>query len=253
MPADTICYYASDMGIEMVFCENSSICYPLHSHISVYTVGIVLDGAILLTVDDEVKSFEKNQTFVISPYMPHSISAESRYSLLSVCIDKCAAKQGDTDRICRHITALLMRAPFAEKIGRNQISEVFGCLKALSLCNDRYCESRNPFIKRLKRELEMYPESRMSVAEMAQNAFFSKYHFIRSFKEEVGLTPHQFQLQNRIRKAKHLLRMSETTAKAALDAGFCDQSHFIKQFEKQVGLSPMTYKSSCQTVSTGQG
>lgn len=37
---------------------------------------------------------------------------------------------------------------------------------------------------------------------MAQNAFLNKYHFIRSFKAEAGLTPHQFQIQNRIRKAQ---------------------------------------------------
>ena len=46
---------------------------------------------------------------------------------------------------------------------------------------------------------------------MAQNAFVSKYHFIRRFKAEVGLTPHQFQLQNRIRKAQRLMHKAETS------------------------------------------
>ena len=92
--------------------------------------------------------------------------------------------------------------------------------------------------------MELYPETKFSIEEMAQNAFISKYHFIRSFKAEVGLTPHQFQLQNRIRKAQRLMHNAETITEVALTTGFCDQSHFIKQFEKYVGLPPLTYKYS---------
>ena len=95
---------------------------------------------------------------------------------------------------------------------------------------------------------EMCIRDRFSIEEMAQNAFISKYHFIRSFKAEVGLTPHQFQLQNRIRKAQRLMHNAETITEVALSTGFCDQSHFIKQFEKQVGLPPLTYKLSFQTI-----
>ncbi len=85
---------------------------------------------------------------------------------------------------------------------------------------------------------------------MAQNTFISKYHFIRCFKAEVGLTPHQFQLQNRIRKAQRLIHNTKTITEVALTTGFCDQSHFIKQFKKQVGLLPLTYKLSFQTIKT---
>ena len=82
---------------------------------------------------------------------------------------------------------------------------------------------------------------------MAQNAFISKYHFIRSFKSEVGLTPHQFQVQNRIRKAQSLISEAETITEVALKTGFYDQSHFIRQFEKYVGLTPSAYKLSLGT------
>ena len=67
----------------------------------------------------------------------------------------------------------------------------------------------------------------------------------------MGLTPHQFQLQNRIRKAQRLIHNAETMTEVALSTGFCDQSHFIKQFEKQVGLPPLTYKLSSQTIPKG--
>ncbi len=51
---------------------------------------------------------------------------------------------------------------------------------------------------------------------MAQNTFISKYHFIRNFKTEIGLTPHQFQIQNRIRKAQRLIHKTETIAEVEI-------------------------------------
>lgn len=236
------------MGIELIFCENSTISYPTHNHISVLTIGIVLYGSIVLTANNEVKTYEKNQTFVIYPYMPHSISAHSSYTLLSLCINKNIATHYNTDKIRSNIMALLMSALNIERINQYQILQLLNCLNSFVAYNDWHSNNQNPFINNLKKHLELYPESKFSIEEMAQNAFVSKYHFIRSFKAEVGLTPHQFQLQNRIRKAKRLIHKAETITEVALTTGFCDQSHFIKQFEKQVGLPPLTYKLSSQTI-----
>lgn len=242
--------YNSNMGIELIFCENSTISYPIHNHVSVLTIGIVLDGSILLTEDNEINIYEKNQTFIIYPYMPHSISAHSSYTLLSLCIDKNVAVHFTADKIRRNIMTLLMSDPHTEKVNPYQILPLLNCLNSFASYTDWHSGSQNPFINHLKKQLELYPENKFSIEEMAQNAFLSKYHFIRSFKAQVGLTPHQFQLQNRIRKAQRLIHNAETITEVALTTGFCDQSHFIKQFEKQVGLPPLTYKLSSQTIKT---
>lgn len=62
--------------------------------------------------------------------------------------------------------------------------------------------NNDPYIDKLKRQLELFPENKFSVEAMADAALKSKYYFIRRFKEIVGLTPHRFQIQNRIRKAQ---------------------------------------------------
>ena len=85
-------------------------------------------------------------------------------------------------------------------------------------------------------------QNKLNIEEMARMTSTSKYHFIRCFKKEIGLTPHQFQMQNRVRKAQKLLSQTDSMTKVAMDTGFCDQSHFIKQFEKIVGLTPSDYK-----------
>lgn len=89
--------------------------------------------------------------------------------------------------------------------------------------------------------LESNPENELKLDALSQISCTSKYHFIRQFKKDIGLTPHQFQIQNRIRKAQHLLLQKHTITEVALVIGFYDQSHFNKCFKKIVGITPSEY------------
>lgn len=100
----------------------------------------------------------------------------------------------------------------------------------------------------LRQALELHPEECLSMDEMAGMAHMSKYELIRSFKRQVGLTPHQFQLQNRIRGAQRRLLCAPSLTEVALNAGFCDQSHFIRQFKRHVGMTPAAYRRCCCTA-----
>lgn len=240
--------YHAQTGIELIFCKNSTISYPLHNHVSVLTIGIILDGSVVLTTNKETRVYKQNETFAVFPYVPHSISAHNSYTLLSLCIDKNAINDVEVATIQKRIGLLLMQSLNMGKINQYQILQLLNCLDEIADFSDWHLKDHNPYIHDLKRKLELYPECKLSVEEMAQNAFLSKFHFIRSFKAEVGLTPHQFQIQNRIRKAQRLIHESDTITEVALTTGFCDQSHFIKQFEKYVGLPPLTYKSSSGTI-----
>ena len=104
------------------------------------------------------------------------------------------------------------------------------------------------YIENLKQHLEQNPERSLPVDEMSRLTHISRYHLIRSFRKEVGLTPHRFQIQNRVRKAQRLLSQSLSMTEAALASGFFDQSHFIRSFEKIVGLTPSCYKSAYQLI-----
>ncbi len=236
--------YSAETGIELIFCKNSTISYPLHNHVSVLTIGIILDGSLVLATNKETRIYKKNETFAIFPYVPHSISAHDSYTLLSLCIDKNVVNDIEVATIQKRIGLLLMQTLNMESINQYQILQLLNCLDEIADSSNWQLKNHTPYIHDLKRQLELHPECKLTVEEMAQNAFISKYHFIRSFKAEVGLTPHQFQIQNRIRKAQRLIHEANTITEVALTTGFCDQSHFIKQFEKYVGLPPLTYKSS---------
>lgn len=79
----------------------------------------------------------------------------------------------------------------------------------------------------------------LKLVEIAAIAQMSPYHFLRLFKQKLGITPHQYILQRRIEKAKSLLHESKLSiAEIAVTVGFCDQSHLNRCFKRLVGVTP---------------
>lgn len=242
--------YDTNNNLELIICNNSQISYPLHCHVSVYTIGMILEGTISLCHNHSLTLYHKGDTFSILPYMPHCIQSDNNYTLLSLCIPKEIFNNCHLEKIHTNISDLLFGTLIPGIINQKQISHIRNCLSSFEKHNALLkLKSSTSSIEILKQQLELFPEIKFSVDEMAHAAYLSKYQFIRNFKREVGLTPHQFQIQNRIRKAQRLISNSETITEVALTTGFCDQSHFIRHFEKYVGLTPTTYKMSCDVFS----
>jgi AraC-like DNA-binding protein len=70
----------------------------------------------------------------------------------------------------------------------------------------------------------------------------SPYRLIRSFKKQVGTTPHSFQIDVRLAEARALLLKKESAVTAASSTGFSDQSHFIRHFKRMFGLTPEQFR-----------
>lgn len=227
--------YLRNGEIELVICRQSAISYPLHNHVSVVTLGFILEGEIQLTMGKAEHLYVANESFIISPYVPHRIAAQSPYTLLSLCVSR--------DLVNRDLPS--SAAEFLHSaIGLPELeSSMLAALRTLPFM--ALPEEKETAVSGLKRRLEAHPEQRLTIDDMAGAAFLSKYHLIRAFRREAGLTPHQFQIQNRVRKAQRLLRESVSGTEAALAAGFCDQSHFIRHFQRLVGLTPTEYKRAC--------
>ena len=85
----------------------------------------------------------------------------------------------------------------------------------------------------------------LQLSEMAAIAGMSKYHFLRVFRRLTGLTPHQYLISARLRRAALALASSRRPVIAvALDAGFGDLSTFNSRFRATFGLTPTQYRAS---------
>ncbi len=85
----------------------------------------------------------------------------------------------------------------------------------------------------------------LDLAGLAAVACMSKYHFLRSFRRITGVTPHQYLLGLRLRRAALRLCSSRDPVSAiAYDAGFGDLSTFNANFRAQFGASPGGFRAA---------
>ncbi|MFW2044477.1 helix-turn-helix transcriptional regulator, partial [Acinetobacter sp. ULE_I053] len=67
--------------------------------------------------------------------------------------------------------------------------------------------------------------------DLSQSLGISRYAIIRLFKNNFGLTPHEYQLNQKINIARNRLKYGESIIQVANDLGFTDQSHFNNLFK----------------------
>jgi AraC-like DNA-binding protein len=75
-------------------------------------------------------------------------------------------------------------------------------------------------------------------------------YLLRTFRAQVGLPPHAYQIQLRVQQARKLLRDGMSLPQVALELGFADQSHFARHFRHLVGVPPGHYAHPAQKSKT---
>jgi AraC family transcriptional regulator len=94
------------------------------------------------------------------------------------------------------------------------------------------------------RRIEVKPQVPLRLADLAREAAMSPYHFLRVFRQIVGMTPYQFVLHTRLYGAARRLRQStDPITLIAFEAGFNDLSTFNRRFRRLMGSTPSAYRS----------
>jgi AraC family transcriptional regulator len=94
------------------------------------------------------------------------------------------------------------------------------------------------------RRIEVEAHEPLALADLAREAGMSPYHFLRTFRQVAGMTPHQLVLHTRLHRAAVRLRTSaEPISAIAFDAGFSDLSTFNRRFRRVMGCSPGVYRA----------
>ncbi len=84
--------------------------------------------------------------------------------------------------------------------------------------------------------------TRISLDHMAREAHFSKFHFIRLFREIYCKTPNQYLSHVRIEKAKELLKYGARTATVCHAVGYESLSSFKELFKKKTSFTPAEFR-----------
>jgi AraC-like DNA-binding protein len=110
---------------------------------------------------------------------------------------------------------------------------------------------RTPLMQRIHREsvesqrVKAYLEANYAepvrLTDLASLVNRSKFHLLRLFKDEVGVPPHVYLENIRIREAQRLLRQRVAIIDVAYRTGFSSQSHLTTSFKRAIGVTPKQY------------
>ncbi|WP_045508730.1 AraC family ligand binding domain-containing protein [Bacillus amyloliquefaciens] len=96
-------------------------------------------------------------------------------------------------------------------------------------------------VKKACSYIETHYTSNILLDDLSKVTGWSKYHLLRSFTKQKGISPYSYLETIRINHVKKLLEKGVMPVDAALVTGFSDQSHMTKFFKRQVGLTPKQY------------
>ncbi len=241
-------YKCNKYPIEFVLSENIDKNFDSHNHVGHYVISMVMQGTVAVCLENREVMCYRGDMFIIPPYVIHSVRQGRDARLLSMCMGTAFIEETDLETAEGIVQELLREAAEQGIFGKEQGEKLLAFVRTVYQLRDKERKEMDAGIKILADKITSHPEQEQPIETLAADIFVSKYYLIRKFRSGVGMTPHQFCIQNRIRKSQRLLDEEKTISRIAAEMGFYDQSHFDKAFQRIVGISPSEYVHSKKQI-----
>jgi len=252
--------------IQVVHGANVTNEFTRHVHHK-FCIGTVHKGARLILQRGASAVIPENAIFAINAGMPHSCGSQSDnghdYSAICVGTEKLrdiASQISEKTQVVPYVRSLvLFDAELGSKMnglffliaqGDSILQRESVLVSILSAMIMRYGDSpptpcrvgpQHGAIVRVCRFIRAHFAENLSLEELSKVACLSPFHFQRLFVKNTGVSPHEYVIESRIKRAKELLLQGRSIAGAAVDTGFFDQSHFTRSFKQIIGITPGRY------------
>jgi AraC-like DNA-binding protein len=254
-------------GVEALHASFVTHAYRPHSH-PTWTVAMMERGAASFELDDTDQRADDGELFVLEPESVHTgvaaVPGGWAYkvlyldpALIGAWAEEDAVPQAARwvvfrDEELRRALRDAHRALAEEPPGLAVDAAVLAAVEALRphlrpVPRARRTRPEHAAVRRARSYLEERWAAPVTLAELAAHAGLSRFELARTFRAQVGLPPHAFQLDLRIARARTLLAGGEPTAAVAAQCGFCDQAHLTRVFKRAVGVTPARYARSSKT------
>lgn len=234
------------------------------SHLESYLFFIVLSGSGTVTLNGQLHSLRAGDHVFLDCRKPyaHESSDEDPWELLWVHFHG-NAMEGYYDYFVRHQNPSVFHptaSPFQtlleqilkleeDRAGSRELREnallhqlVTGLLTYKE--NEESQESSTLLkLQEIRHYLDEHYTEKLSLDELANRFYISKYHMSREFKKAFGSTLVGYQTAQRITKAKEMLRFTDLQIETiARECGIEDNSYFNKVFQKAEGITAREYR-----------
>ncbi|HBI62177.1 MAG TPA: hypothetical protein DDY31_13360 [Lachnospiraceae bacterium] len=241
-------FRSSQYPIEFVLSENINKEFSSHNHANHYIISLCIKGSVAATLENKFLKLKENDFFTVPPFMPHAVNLTDTSALVSLCMDKSFVENYTSQKGAEILEMQLLSPKIQKWITKPQTELLLQAASYVYKLQDTHKEEMESDMLILRDRLTNYFSDSMSLDSLAKDLYLSKYYLIRKCKRNLGLTPHKFHLQNRIRKAQTLLFANKSVTEASIDTGFYDQSHFDRAFKNIVGISPTEFLASSKIL-----
>lgn len=240
-----------------------------------YTIYYLISGKAEITLEEKMLNVNAHSLLFLQPGRAYKISGIGSAKALCLKIDnemvRELAEQLDLKWHGQEIFFLhtaISSAPTLEKLALHILNEAEELLPGQILMLDALITQvvvqllrewlgvrRNTQLelsrvgmvdRRLRRAIEFIHSNyhqELNLAEIADAAFLSEYHFAHLFKRLTGTTPHQYLAAVRIEQARKMIAETDLAIVAiSTTVGYASQSHFTKIFRSITGLTPAKYR-----------
>lgn len=251
--------------IEIRVANKSNACYDAHSH-DEFSFGIIESGNAAYTNLGSSHTIGKGDIVTINPADVHSCNPESgEWSYKMLFVDtlwfgkiqqQVLERQGSDYYAFQHDfeRSAKTKQYFQELYrslmnGSNSLEAEFHLYQFIehSFKPDAASSSKIspnlPNLVKVREKLLDNVANNLTMIELADEVGVSQYHLIRSFKQYYGLSPHAYLLDERIKRAKQMLKKGSTIVDTSQCLGFSDQAHFQRNFKKRMAVTPKVYQS----------
>lgn len=247
-------------GLGAVHARSVAHAFPRHAHES-YLLGLVLSGRRTIRVEQRELLLKPGGLFQLNPGQSHDCREEGDYFVIycrpEPMRERLAEIRGREialpyftplafrdDALAAELRLLLTRLAGAAgpRRRRVQLNQIFRRWAAYGDEAELVSGRDGEHLPRAVEYMRQAFGERLSLADIAAQAYLSPCHFQRSFVRRYGLSPLEYLAKVRVNHASRLLAEGQAAAGAALDSGFCDQSHFSRVFGKLMGTTPSNYR-----------
>lgn len=261
---------ASGPSVELMRTSYRAQTFAKHTH-DFFTIGVMLRGAGRLWCRGADHLTLPGDVVVIPPGEVHTgavapgadvleyLAAHVPAEIVAGCVDDVSGDRiPDLDApVIRDVAIAaqlrrLERATTGDSPAPGEADDVLTV--AIGLLVDRHSRPRasspadrlpEPRVVRLARQVldDCYADNvKTSLGALALRTGVTPFHLVRAFTRAVGLSPHRYLVQTRIRHATRLLARGVPCSFVAAMTGFADQSHLTTQFKRYLGITPASYQ-----------
>ncbi len=258
-------HYDKDLQIEAYYLKGIVEKFPNHFH-ECYVIGYIKNGKRQLCCKNANYNLAKGDIVIFNPEDAHLCQPIDNQALdyhalnISTSVMKKVVKeisgQGSlpefintvvSDNVLEDYLSKLHTAIYQNLPKREKEKFLFYLIdqllhKQVKVLNKTDTIEKSQNIKLLCDYMEKHFPDNITLDDLLSLTNFGKSYLLRSFTNQVGVSPYRYLQNIRISNAKEFLKKGCVPAEVAFSTGFSSQSHFTNYFKEFIGLTPKQYQ-----------